>query len=117
MTMSREMPVAAPSSRSQEASAVALPTRINVALAFFLSGVAALGFETLWFRQASLAFGNSVWASSIVLSGFMAGMAGGYGIGARIGKRTKNPLRLFALLEATIAISGCVLVYVLPELP
>lgn len=118
--MSRELPVDEPlPSRSlpQEASAVALPTRLNIALAFFLSGIAALGFETLWFRQASLAFGNSVWASSVVLSGFMAGMAGGYGVGARIGKRTKNPFRLFALLEATIAISGCALVYILPELP
>lgn len=118
--MSREMPVAEPSypvSRPEQASAVALPTRINIALAFFLSGIAALGFETLWFRQATLAFGNSVWASSIVLSGFMAGMAGGYGIGGRIAKRTQNPMRLFALLEAIIGISGCVLVYVLPELP
>ena len=34
---------------------------------FFLSGVAALLFETLWFRQAGLAFGNGVWASSLVL--------------------------------------------------
>ena len=42
---------------------------------FFLSGAAALVFETLWFRQAGLAFGNSVWASSLVLSSFMAGLA------------------------------------------
>ena len=42
---------------------------------FFLSGAAALLFETLWFHQAGLAFGNSVWASAIVLSSFMAGMA------------------------------------------
>lgn len=119
------MPVAEPTypiaeaqqPKPQQDSAVSLPTRVNIALAFFLSGIAALGFETLWFRQASLAFGNSVWASSIVLSGFMAGMAGGYGLGGRIGRTTQNPLRLFALLEAIVGISGCVLVYVLPELP
>ena len=35
---------------------------------FFLSGASALVFETLWFHQAGLAFGNSVWASSLVLS-------------------------------------------------
>jgi spermidine synthase len=118
--MSREMPVAEPSypvSQAQDHNAVALPTRVNVALAFLLSGVAALGFETLWFRQASLAFGNSVWASSIVLSGFMAGMAGGYGLGGRVGKTAQNPLRLFALLEAIVGVTGVVLVYVLPELP
>lgn len=33
-------------------------------LPFFLSGAASLLFETLWFRLAALAFGNSVWASS-----------------------------------------------------
>jgi hypothetical protein len=41
----------------------------------FVSGAAALLFETLWFRQAGLAFGNSVWASSLVLTSFMAGLA------------------------------------------
>jgi spermidine synthase len=118
--MSREMPVAEPSypvSEVASPSSVSLPTRINIALAFFFSGVAALGFETLWFRQASLAFGNSVWASSIVLSGFMAGMAGGYGLGGRIGKTSANPLRLFAFLELIVGVSGCALVYLLPELP
>ena len=40
---------------------------------FFLSGAAALIFATLWFRQAGLSFGNSMWASSLVLAGFMAG--------------------------------------------
>ena len=36
--------------------------------AFFASGASALIFETLWFRQAGLAFGSSIWASSLVLS-------------------------------------------------
>ncbi len=47
---------------------------------FFLSGAAALLFETLWFRQAGLAFGYSVWAWSLVLSSFMAGLALGNGL-------------------------------------
>ena len=33
---------------------------------FLLSGAAALMFETLWFRQARLAVGNTVWASALV---------------------------------------------------
>jgi hypothetical protein len=32
---------------------------------FFLSGVAALMFETLWFRQAGLPFGNGVLANPV----------------------------------------------------
>ena len=52
-------------------------------LLFFLSGAAALLFETLWFRLATLAFGNSVWASSLVLSSFMMGLALGNAWAAR----------------------------------
>jgi spermidine synthase len=44
---------------------------------FFLSGVSGLIFETVWFRQTGITFGNSVWASAIALSRFMAGLAAG----------------------------------------
>jgi hypothetical protein len=40
---------------------------------FFLSGASGLVFESLWFRQAGLAFGSSVWASSLVLAGYTVG--------------------------------------------
>ena len=46
-------------------------------LVAFLSGFAALAFETLWFRQAGLALGNSVWSATLVLSSFMGGLAAG----------------------------------------
>jgi len=83
---------------------------------FFLSGAAALLFETLWFRQAGLAFGNSVWASSLVLSSFMAGLALGNGLTARHGDRIRRPVRAYAFFEAVIAIAGISLVLGLPEL-
>jgi predicted membrane-bound spermidine synthase len=83
---------------------------------FFLSGAAALLFETLWFRQAGLAFGNSVWASSLVLASFMAGLALGNGLMARFGARVRRPVRFYALLEAAIAVGGVTLVWVLPLL-
>ena len=59
---------------------------------FFLSGVAALLFETLWFRQAGLTFGNGVWASSLVLASFMAGLALGNALAVRFGARISRPL-------------------------
>ena len=90
--------------------------RALASVAFFASGAAALAFETLWFRQASLAFGNSVWASSIVLSGFMGGMACGCVLGGRYAARARRPLYLFAALETLVAGSGLALVYVLPQL-
>lgn len=83
---------------------------------FFISGASALIFETLWFRQAGLAFGNSVWASSLVLSGFMGGLALGNALAARYGDRFGNPVRVYAVVELAIALTGVGLVYLFPVL-
>jgi spermidine synthase len=82
----------------------------------FLSGCAALLFETLWFRAASIAFGNGVWASSIVLSSFMAGLALGSWAAARLGARMVRPLRIYAALELAIGLSGAALAVGFPSL-
>src|SRR6267142_2424771 len=83
---------------------------------FFASGASALIFGTIWFRQAGLAFGNSVWASSLVLSGFMAGLALGNALVARWGQRLSNPIRAYAVAETAIALTGVGLVFALPVL-
>ncbi len=83
---------------------------------FFLSGAAGLVFETLWFRQAGLAFGNSFWASSLVLSSFMAGLGLGNALIARVGSKLREPLRAYAALEVAIGVSGAALVFGLPGL-
>jgi spermidine synthase len=83
---------------------------------FFVSGASALIFEMLWFRQAGLAFGNSVWASSLVLSAFMGGLALGNAAAARYGTRVENGVRLYALAEVAIATTGVALVFLLPVL-
>ena len=70
--------------------------------AFFASGVAALLFETLWFHQAGLTLGNSVWASSLVLTGFMGGLAIGNWLMGRFGHRIRRPVRCYALLEVIV---------------
>jgi len=80
----------------------------------FLSGASALMFETLWFRQAGLALGNSVWATSLVLSGFMSGLAIGNALASYEQGRVRNPLRVYAGLELMIGVSGVVLVRALP---
>ena len=84
-------------------------TRVLCAV-FFLSGAAALIFETLWFRRAGLAFGNGVWASAIVLSSFMAGLALGNGLAARYGHRVRRPERVYAVIELIVAAAGILLV-------
>lgn len=85
-------------------------------IVFFLSGCAALLFETLWFRQAGLMLGNSVWSSSIVLASFMAGLALGNLAAARLGSRARLPVRAYAALEGLIALSGLGLVMAFPHL-
>ncbi len=90
--------------------------RVRLCSMFFLSGSAALLFETLWFHQAGLLLGNSVWTSSIVLGSFMAGLAAGNAAAARWGTRLHRPLRRYARLEWTIGASGLVLVLLFPWL-
>lgn len=85
-----------------------------VSLVFFISGVAALLFETLWFRQAGIALGNTVWAMSLVTSSFMGGLAIGNGLAARFGRRTRRPMLLFAGLECVVGLSGSLLVLAFP---
>jgi spermidine synthase len=81
---------------------------------FFLSGCSALIFENLWFYQARLTFGNSVWASSLVLAGFMGGLAIGNLLAARLKPGKFRPVRTYALLETAIGVSGFALVLALP---
>lgn len=82
----------------------------------FFSGASALVFEGLWFRLAGLALGNSVWASSLVVASFMAGLGLGNGLAARHGWRLSRPLRAYAALEAAIGVAGLGVVLVLPTL-
>lgn len=95
------------------------PGRLTAPLvwgAAFLSGCSALVFETLWFRQAGLLLGNSIWSSSLVLSAFMAGLAIGNGLGGRLCARIRRPLAVYAALEAVVGVSGAALVAGIPHL-
>src|SRR5438105_4544542 len=82
---------------SSASTVVASSMGATLYILFFASGASALIFETLWFRQARLAFGNSIWASSLVLSGFMGGLALGNALAARYGDRLRNPVRAYAI--------------------
>ncbi|MEM7138361.1 MAG: spermidine synthase [Myxococcota bacterium] len=83
---------------------------------FFLSGCAALLFENLWFYQAGITFGNSVWASSLVLAGFMGGLALGNALAARLEPGAFRAIRTYGLIEAAIGVFGFGLVVGLPAL-
>ena len=89
---------------------------VVVCLLFFASGAAGLIFETLWFHQARLVLGSSVWASALVPAAFMAGLGVGNGVAIRRGERIAEPLRAYAVLELVVAVSGVLLVHGLPAL-
>ena len=92
------------------------PMAFMLCLILFGSGAAGLIFETIWFHQAGLAFGNSVWASSLVLSGFMTGLGLGSLLVCRFGDDLRRPMRAYAWLELTIAVTGVVVGIFLPRL-
>ena len=72
-------------------------------LIFILSGASGLIYQVIWMRQLTLIFGSTVFATSTVLTAFMAGLAlGSYYFGRKIDESTQSPLRLYALLEAGI---------------
>jgi len=73
---------------------------------FFLSGATGLVYEVIWVRLTGLVFGNTSHAISTVLGAFMAGLAlGSWKLGQRA-DTTRNPLRLYGLLEIGIGISA-----------
>ena len=72
-------------------------------LIFIFSGASGLIYQVIWMRQLTLIFGSTVFATSTVLTAFMAGLAlGSYYFGRKIDESTQSPLRLYALLEAGI---------------
>ena len=91
--------------------------RTTLSFIFFLSGVSALIFETLWFRLAGLSLGNSVWSVSLVLAAFMAGIAIGNAAIAKLGSRISRPIAVYAVLELAIGITGIAVVIGLPHFP
>ncbi|HEV3119495.1 MAG TPA: fused MFS/spermidine synthase, partial [Gemmataceae bacterium] len=73
---------------------------------FFVSGASALVYELVWQRMLILIFGVSTLSVSAVLAAFMAGLALGGMVFGRLADRARRPLKLYAWLEAGIAVSG-----------
>jgi spermidine synthase len=83
---------------------------------FFLSGISGLVYETIWLRMLNRILGSTVYAMSVVLAAFMAGLAlGSYLIG-RFASRMNNRLRLYAYLEMGVGITALLLTMLLNHL-
>jgi len=82
------------------------PGRVATApifLLFLFSGATSLVYEVVWLRQLILIFGSTQFATSTILSTFMAGLALGAWLGGRwLAGRTVSSLRVYGWLEIGI---------------
>ena len=75
-------------------------------LCFFLSGLAALVYETAWTREFAFVFGTSELAIATVLAAYMAGLALGAAVAGRVAHRITRPVLVYGLLELGIALAA-----------
>jgi predicted membrane-bound spermidine synthase len=86
------------------AAPATLSKPIAPALLLFGSGAASLVYQLLWIKQLSLVVGVEVYAVTIAVSAFFAGLAvGGAWLGAKA-DRLQRPLRFYAWLECAVAL-------------
>ena len=77
-------------------------TVICLMLIYVCSGACSLIDEVIWSRLLKLIIGNTVYASSTVISVFMGGLALGALLMGRVADRVAKPLRLYAIIELMI---------------
>lgn len=98
---------------------VALP--VNAATAhwsaalLFGSGAASLVYQLLWIKQLSLVVGVEVYAVTIAVSAFFAGLAIGGAWWGRTADGLSHPLRLYAWLEVAVGVLGVGATLLLPH--
>ena len=86
--------------------ALTAPFLHRVAACFFLSGLAALLYQTAWLRQFSIVFGMSEFAVVMVLAAYMGGLAAGAQVAGHYVHRVTRPVLVYGLLEFGIAVSA-----------
>ncbi|MBA2291669.1 MAG: spermidine synthase [Gemmatimonadales bacterium] len=75
-------------------------------LLFFLSGAAALMYESVWTRYLGLFVGHDAYAQVVVLVIFLGGMSAGAWLVSRRTVSIVRPLRVYALVEAAVGLIG-----------
>ncbi|HEY3055085.1 MAG TPA: fused MFS/spermidine synthase, partial [Thermoanaerobaculia bacterium] len=74
----------------------------------FCSGLSALIYQTVWFREFRLVFGASTFATAAVLAIFMGGLGAGSAILGKRADESAKPLAFYGTLEILIAISAAI---------
>ncbi len=73
---------------------------------FFVSGFAALLYQTAWTREFAFLFGTSELAVVAVLAAYMGGLALGAAVAARLVRRLTRPVLAYGLMELGIALGA-----------
>jgi len=94
------------------------PSLLPLALVFAVSGCAGLFQEVAWARALGQSLGSSLAALTAVLAAFLGGLGLGSALGAgALADRSRDPLRLYALLEGLLAIGGLAAPLIVSALP
>jgi len=75
-------------------------------VAFFLSGIAGLIYESIWSRYLGLFVGHSAYAQVIVLIIFLGGLSVGAILVGQRSQQTRRPLFWYASAEALVGLFG-----------
>lgn len=89
------------------------PLRVAILL-FAGSGFSALIYEIVWFERLELVVGSSAISLGILLGTFMGGLCLGSLLLPRFVPRAAHPFRVYALLEAGIAVLGVLVFFLVP---
>jgi spermidine synthase len=86
-------------------------------LAFALSGMSVMIYETVWVRPLQLIFGSTVYAVSTMLVAFLTGFSLGSYLFRNIAEKSSNAIKLFAFLEIGIGFYALILLTLFRILP
>ena len=100
--------------RSTSPMSAASPYFPALLLLFVGSGCAALIYEIVWFQLLQLVIGSSAVSLGVLLGTFMGGMCLGSFVLPRYIDTRQHPLRVYAMLELGIGLSGLVLLFGMP---
>lgn len=102
---------------SPPSPALSPATRRAVLVAFAISGCAALIQQVAWTRSFGLFVGSTTYAFSLIVAAFIAGLALGGHVFARVVDRRPDRVILLAALNLGIALASALLIPLLGELP
>lgn len=94
------------SRRGSQKDSSGIAELLLVLACFFLSGFAALLYQTAWLKKFGVLFGTSEIAVAAVLSAYMGGLAVGSALAGRFLGNIRRPVLVYGVLEGAIALAA-----------